>query len=112
MTHCGSPQARAEGRRAYRQSAAAVAISTVRFLLLKMAVKLYRGTVNLSSEKRGTESPASTNGLSSERKPNGITYHLFREAMTAVHGITSSWHGPRLATRPSNSVNVTVPGHH
>ena len=67
MTHCGSPQARAEGRRAYRQSAAAVAISTVRFLLLKMAVKLYRGTVNLSSEKRGTESPASTIGLSSER---------------------------------------------
>jgi hypothetical protein len=29
--------------------------------------------------------------------------------MTAVHGITSSWHGPRLVTRPSNSVNVTVP---
>jgi TPR repeat protein len=29
--------------------------------------------------------------------------------MTAVHGMTSSWHGPRLATRPSNSVNVTVP---
>ena len=26
-----------------------------------------KGTVNLSSEKRGTESPASTNGLSSER---------------------------------------------
>jgi hypothetical protein len=29
--------------------------------------------------------------------------------MTAVNGITSSWHGPRLATCPSNSVNVTVP---
>jgi hypothetical protein len=45
----------------------------------------------------------------SEVEPNGIAYHLIREAMTAVHGITSSWHGPRLATRPSNSVNVTVP---
>src|SRR6202044_3501633 len=42
----------------------------------------------------------------SEVEPNGITYHLIREAMTAVHGTTSSWHGPRLATRPSNSVNV------
>ena len=44
----------------------------------------------------------------SEVEPDRIAYHLGRKAMTVVHGITSTWHRPRLATQPSNSVNMMV----
>jgi hypothetical protein len=44
----------------------------------------------------------------SEVEPDRIAYHLSRKAMTAVQGITSSWHRPRLATHSSNPVNVMV----
>jgi hypothetical protein len=44
----------------------------------------------------------------SEVEPHRMAYHLARKAMTVVQGITSSWHRPRLATHPSNSVNVTM----
>ena len=36
----------------------------------------------------------------SEIEPHRIAYHLSWKAMTAIEGITSSWHGPRLAAHP------------